>query len=125
VLSLWDGGGGASKVTLQVAPEDLYQQARDFDSAADTVQACLTANTSNLNVEAAGADVVSQSAAEWLNKSAFDPETGVIPQLQATVQHFKDAAEAMRAAARAYGLQDTTTANSFTDSMNSLGGSGA
>jgi len=37
VLSLWDGGGGASKVTLQVAPEDLYQQARDFDSAANMV----------------------------------------------------------------------------------------
>ncbi len=125
MLSLWDGGGGAAKVTLQVAPEDLYQQARDFDSAADMVQACLTANTSNLNVEAAGADVVSQSAAEWFNKSAFDSETGVIPQLQATVQHFKNAAEAMRAAARSYGLQDTTAANSFNGSVNSLGGSSA
>lgn len=120
MLSLWDGGGGASKVTLQVAPEDLYQQARDFDSAANMVDRAIRSHQTDLRVDAAGADVVSQAAAEWLTNSAFDGTTGALVQLEKTVQHFRDAAEAMRMAAKSYGLQDSTTANSFDDSMGSL-----
>ncbi len=120
MLSLWDGGGGASKVTLQVAPEDLYQQARDFDSAANMVDRAIRSHQTDLRVDAAGADVVSQAAAEWLTNSAFDGTTGALVQLEKTVQHFRDAAEAMRTAAKSYGLQDSTTANSFDDSMGSL-----
>jgi len=125
VLSLWDGGGGAFKVTLQVAPEDLYQQARDFDSAADMVDQAIRKHQTDLRVDAAGADVISQAAAEWLTNSAFDGTTGALVQLEKTVQHFRDAAEAMRAAARSYNLQDTTTANSSDGSIGALKGSSA
>ncbi len=110
-----DGGGpGApSSLTLQVAPEDLSQQANDFDRAGNIVQQAMMDNSSQLNVEAAGADVVSGAAAEWFRNSAFDSATGVLTQLGVTVTNFRDAAEAMRSAARSYGLQDTTNAASI------------
>jgi len=113
MLTVGSGGGGAGgpgSLTLQVAPEDLYQQAHDFDRAANIVQQAIMDNGMSLRVEPAGADVVSHAAAEWFTNSAFDSSTGALAQLDATVQSFRDAAQAMRAAAKGYGLTDTTNA---------------
>ena len=96
-----------------MAPEDLYQQAHDFDRAADVVQQAVFDNLQELSVQAPGADVVSEVAAKWFFGSAFDSNFGALAQLNATVQSFRDAAAAMRAAATSYGLQDTTNAGSF------------
>lgn len=104
------GAGGPASLTLQVAPEDLYQQANDFDRAARLVDQAISDNARALLVEAAGADEVSQAAAKWFNDSAFDPSTGVLAQMHLTADEFRKAADAMRAAARSYGLQDQSNA---------------
>ena len=81
MLTVGSGGGGAGgtgSLTLQVAPEDLYQQAHDFDRAANIVQQAIMDNEMSLRVEPAGADVVSHAAAEWFTNSAFDSSTGAL-----------------------------------------------
>jgi hypothetical protein len=98
---------GSGSARFRVEPDKVYELANRFDAVADKIQIGLWREVMLLAPDSPGADRPSRDAVGRLTETGFG-DAGLVSRLIAYSDEMHEAAAALRATAKQYGLTDNT-----------------